>query len=138
MTKRAPRKQKVDVDVGAIAAASQGPGTSTDATSDVAASLAQDAARREKEKERLHRKKPSEEVRRPRKLTTTFSDPGFPDRIRAVAEAWGWIAPDGRRPNASKVVEFLVTHSYSLADAEEGKVPEDVWQAFDPKPRHAL
>jgi hypothetical protein len=131
MTKRAPRKQKVEVNADAVSAATQGFTTGAQATSDVAAGLAQTAARREREKERLHKKRPSEEVRRPRKLTTTFSDSTFPDRIRAIAKNWGWLGPDGRRPNASKVVEFLLTHNYTLADAEEGRIPNEVWQTYE-------
>jgi hypothetical protein len=52
-------------------------------------------------------------------------------RIRAIAKNWGWLGPDGRRPNASKVVEFLLTHNYTLADAEEGRIPNEVWQTYE-------
>jgi hypothetical protein len=52
--------------------------------------------------------RPSEVRRRERRLTVTFSSPDIPERLRALARAWGWVAPDGKSPAVSRVVEFLL------------------------------
>lgn len=52
--------------------------------------------------------RPSEVRRRERQLSVTFSSAEIPERIRELARAWGWVAPDGVSPAVSRVVEFLL------------------------------
>jgi hypothetical protein len=133
MTKRLERRQQVQIDRASLAAATQAQSPPAgDATSAIAANLAKEQATREKESERLHPKRPSEIRRRKRKVTITFSDFFYVDRLRRLAEVWQWVGPDGRRPNTSKVVEFLVRHPYTLEDAEQGNIPEEVWKNWEP------
>jgi hypothetical protein len=133
MTKRAPRRQKVEVDQDSLAAVTQAePPPPRDATSHVAASLAREQVTKEREAERKHPRRPSEVLRKGRKLTTTFSDSMYVDRLREQARTWRWFGPDGRRPHTSKIIEFLVTHPYTLEDAERGRIPDEVWKNWEP------
>jgi len=68
--------------------------------------------------------RPSEERRRERQLSVTFSSPDIPERLRALARAWGWVAPDGKSPAVSRVVEVLLVGMLEEAEraAEEGSV----------------
>lgn len=52
--------------------------------------------------------RPSEVRRRDRQLSVTFSSADIPERLRGLARAWGWVAPDGESPAVSRVVEFLL------------------------------
>ena len=52
--------------------------------------------------------RPSEVRRRERQLSVTFSSPDIPERLRQLARAFGWVAPDGKSPAVSRVVEFLL------------------------------
>jgi len=60
--------------------------------------------------------RPSEVRRRERQLSVTFSDPEIPERLRALARAWGWVAPDGASPAVSRVVEALVVPALEEAE----------------------
>jgi hypothetical protein len=134
MTKRLERRQSVEIDQASLAAATRVlPPAAGDATSSVAATLAKEQIEKEKEAERQHKKKPSEVIRGRRKLTATFSDSMYVDRLRVQAETWHWFGPDGRRPNTSKLVEFLITHPYTLEDAEQGRIPEETWKDWEPE-----
>jgi hypothetical protein len=134
MTRRPERRQTVDIDQSSLAAATQAQSPPAgDATSTVAANLAKEQATKEKESDRVHRKRPSEARRIKRKVTTTFSDSFYVDRLRQQATVWQWFGPDGRRPNTSKIIEFFVLHPYTLEDAEQGKVPEEVWKNWEPE-----
>ena len=64
--------------------------------------------------------RPSERRRRDRKLSVTFSQADIPDRIRDLAEEWGLVAPDGRSPYTSAVVEYLLVPR--LEAAERGEI----------------
>ena len=64
--------------------------------------------------------RPSERRRRARQLTVTFSDEEIPERLRRLAGRWGMVAPDGRQPHTSAVVEHLVMPR--LEAAERGEV----------------
>lgn len=64
--------------------------------------------------------RPSEKRRRQRQLSVTFSDASIPNRLRALAKQWGVLGPDGRRPNFSKVIEYLLLPQ--LEAAEEGRI----------------
>ena len=64
--------------------------------------------------------RPSEKRRRARKMTVTFSDERLPRRIKALTKQWGMIGPDGRRPNFSAVVEYLLLSQ--LEAAERGEI----------------
>ena len=133
MTKRPERRQSVEIDQTSLVAATRAQSLPTgDATSSVAANLAKEQATKEKESDRLHKKRPSEIRRRKRKVTTTFSDSFYVDRLRQQAIVWRWFGPDGRRPNTSKVIEFLVLHPYTLEDTEQGRVPEEIWKNWEP------
>lgn len=80
------------------------------------------AALRAGNRRRKYPRTPSEERRTARRIGVTFSDESIPERLRALAERWGWIAPDGRSPNVSAVVEFLLLPQ--LRRAESGETPE--------------
>jgi hypothetical protein len=69
---------------------------------------------------RATRVRPSEKRRKRRRLGVTFSKPSTPDRIRKLALAWGLYAPDGKSPNVSAVVEFLIMPR--LEEAERGEI----------------
>ncbi len=64
--------------------------------------------------------RPSEKRRRRRLVGVTFSDPAIPERLRALASEWGMVGPDGKRPNVSALVEYLLLPR--LAEAEAGKI----------------
>ncbi len=64
--------------------------------------------------------RPSEKRRRKRQLSVTFSSEDIPERIKALAERWGMYGPDGKRPNFSAVVEYLLTPQ--LEAAERGEI----------------
>jgi hypothetical protein len=53
-------------------------------------------------------------------MTVTFSDERLPRRIKALTRQWGMIGPDGRRPNFSAVVEYLLLSQ--LEAAERGEI----------------
>ena len=69
--------------------------------------------------------RPAEKRRRRRQMSVTFSSEEIPDRLRALAERWEMMAPDGRRPNFSAVIEYLLMPR--LEAAENGKIgpPEE-------------
>lgn len=69
--------------------------------------------------------RPAERRRRRRQLSVTFSieNADLPDRIRALARDWGLVAPDGRSPNVSAVVEVLVLAS--IGEAEQAETREE-------------
>ena len=69
--------------------------------------------------------RPSEKRRRRRKLTVTFKDPSIPDRLRDLARKWGCVAPDGRSPNTSAVVEYLIRSILEAAEVGELKPPQE-------------
>jgi hypothetical protein len=133
MTKRPERRQKVDIDQSSLAAATQAQSPPAgDATSSIAANLAKEQATKEKESDRKHKRRPSEARRVKRKVTATLSDSFYVDRLRQQAIVWQWFGPDGRRPNTSKIIEFLILHPYTLEDAEQGRVPEEIWTSWEP------
>ena len=61
----------------------------------------------------------AEKRRRKRQLPVTFSDPGIPERLRALARRWDLTGPDGKRPNYSAVVEHLLASQIELAEQGE-------------------
>lgn len=69
--------------------------------------------------------RPAERRRRARRISVTFSDAEIPERLRSLARTWGLVAPDGRSPNVSAVVEALVMPL--LCQAEAGDfVPDEL------------
>lgn len=68
--------------------------------------------------------RPAERRRRARKLGVTFSSAGIPDRLRALALDWGLMAPDGRSPNVSALVEYLLVPQLEAAEAGQVEPPE--------------
>lgn len=60
--------------------------------------------------------RPSEVRRRGRQLSVTFSSEEIPERLRALARAWGWVAPDGVSPAVSRVVEALLVPALEKAE----------------------
>ena len=76
--------------------------------------------RRPAARERRTPVRPSEKRRKRRKLTVTFSTPDMPRRLRTLAERWGFVGPDGQRPNVSALVEYLLTSQVEAA--ETGKI----------------
>ena len=68
--------------------------------------------------------RPSEKRRRRRLLGVTFSSEEIPQRLRDLAERWGMVGPDGRRPNVSAVVEYLLVPQLEAAEAGEIDPPE--------------
>jgi len=75
----------------------------------------------EEEEEKEERKVyPSEERRKNRAVLVTFSDQDIPERIRSQALEWKMIAPDGRSPAVSKLVEYLLMPR--LEAAEQGLI----------------
>lgn len=69
--------------------------------------------------------RPSEKRRRGRQLSITFSDAGIPDRLRELAGRWGLLASDGRSPNTSRLVEYLLLSRLEAAERGELGPPED-------------
>jgi len=70
-------------------------------------------------------RRPAEKRRRARRVNVTFSDAEIPERLRALAREWDMVAPDGRSPNVSAVVEALVMPL--LCQAEAGDfVPDEL------------
>jgi hypothetical protein len=71
--------------------------------------------------------RPSERRRRARQLSATFSEENgdVPSRLRALAERWGIFGPDGTRPSASAVLEYLLMPR--LEAAEKGEVTPPGW-----------
>ena len=80
--------------------------------------------RRPPAKERRTPVRPSEKRRRKRKLTVTFSTPDMPQRLRTLANRWGFVGPDGQRPNVSALVEYLLTSQVEAAEAGVVKPPD--------------
>lgn len=66
--------------------------------------------------------RPSERRRKKRMLTTTFSSPDIPNRVRALAERWGLFTAAGR-PNHSAVVEYLLLPRLEAAERGEIEPP---------------
>jgi hypothetical protein len=69
--------------------------------------------------------RPAEKRRRARQLSVTFSTPDIPQRIKALARQWEMFGPDGKRPNFSAVVEYLLLSQLEAAEAGEIAPPED-------------
>jgi hypothetical protein len=71
--------------------------------------------------------RPSERRRRDRQLSVTFSPENgdAPERLRALALAWGWKGPDGRSANYSAVVEYLLMPQLEAAEAGKIRPPGD-------------
>ncbi len=69
--------------------------------------------------------RPAEKRRRARQLTVTFSDEDIPQRLRVLAEQWGMVAPDGRSPRVSALVEYLLLPRLEAAEAGEIDPPEE-------------
>jgi hypothetical protein len=65
--------------------------------------------------------RPSEQRRRSRQVTVTFSDANIPERLRNLAKQWEMTGPDGRRPNVSGLVEYLLLPRLGAAIA--GEIP---------------
>ncbi len=63
--------------------------------------------------------RPSEKRRHQRKVTVTFSNEDIPQQLRSLAERWGMYGPDGRRPNVSGLVEYLLLPRLGAAIADE-------------------
>ena len=63
--------------------------------------------------------RPSEKRRRGRRLGLTFSDGEIVERLRELAQRWGLVAPDGRSPNVSAVVEYLLLPRLEAAERGE-------------------
>ena len=72
--------------------------------------------------------RPSEKRRRKRQLTVTFSSENadVPQRLRDLAERWGMYGPDGRRPNTSALVEYLLMPHLEAAERGELNPPGGV------------
>lgn len=72
--------------------------------------------------------RPSEKRRRPRRMGVTFSheNADVPDRLRALARRWGLVAPDGKSPNVSAVVEYLLMSQLEAAERGEIIPPEGI------------
>lgn len=81
------------------------PATDTDV---IAAALARRA--------RARPPRPSERARTPRRLSVTFRDAEIPERLRALALAWEMLAPDGKSPNVSAVIEALLLPALEAAE----------------------
>jgi len=69
--------------------------------------------------------RPSEKRRRHRRVGVTFSDPEIPERLRRLALRWGLLAPDGRSPNVSRLVEYLLLPELERAERGEVGPPEE-------------
>lgn len=67
--------------------------------------------------------RPAERRRRGRRVGVTFSDAGIPERLRELALRWGLLAPDGRSPNVSAVVEYLLMSQLDAAEAGDLEPP---------------
>ena len=67
--------------------------------------------------------RPSEKRRRRRQLSVTFTSEDIPRRIKALAERWGMYGPDGKRPNFSAVVEYLLLPQLEAAERGELDAP---------------
>jgi len=65
--------------------------------------------------------RPTERRRQQRMTTITFSDPNILDRLRNLAQQWGWLTNNGS-PHVSRVVEHLLLPR--LEDAEKSLAPE--------------
>jgi len=63
--------------------------------------------------------RPSERRRRTRRVGVSFSDESIPERLRALARQWGMVAPDGRSPGVSRVIEYLLVGVLELAEVGE-------------------
>ena len=69
--------------------------------------------------------RPAEKRRRRRQVGLTFSSAETPRRLRTLAETWGMVAPDGRTPNISAVVEYLLLPQLDAAETGELPPPEE-------------
>ncbi len=69
--------------------------------------------------------RPTEKKRKSRMMSVTFSDSFILDRLRALAERWGMIAPDGRSPNVSGLVEYLLLPQLEAAERGQIAPPEE-------------
>jgi len=49
----------------------------------------------------------------------TFSDTNIPERLRELARRWGMLAPDGKSPNVSALVEYLLLPRLEAAEHGE-------------------
>lgn len=67
--------------------------------------------------------RPSEKRRRKRQLSLTFTGEDIPQRVKALAERWGMYGPDGKRPNFSAVVEYLLLPQLEAAERGELDAP---------------
>jgi hypothetical protein len=65
--------------------------------------------------------RPTDRRRQQRMTTITFSDPNILDRLRNLAQQWGWLTNNGS-PHVSRVVEHLLLPG--LEDAEQSLTPE--------------
>ncbi len=63
-------------------------------------------------------KSPSERRRKGRQVSVTFSTPEIPKRLRALALERGMLAPDGRSPSVSAVVEWLLLPALEEAEGD--------------------
>jgi len=68
---------------------------------------------------RKQARRPAEKRRKARQVSVTFSTPEIPARLRALALEWGLLAPDGRSPSVSAVVERLLVPALEAAEAGE-------------------
>ena len=91
--------------------------------------IADEVSRSQQEREEEQAKKrtsPSEVKRKARRMIVTFSDEAICDRVRALAERWGWKTKGGL-PNTRKLIEYLLLPQ--LLAAEKGEIappePED-------------
>jgi len=96
--------------------------TGTHATG-VVSTLVEEQIRQE-DPQRQRRLSPTERRRLRRQACVTFSTPDLVERLRALADRWGWRAGNSR-PNVSRVVEYLILPR--LEAAERGEL--------DPKPQ---
>ena len=82
-------------------------------------------ARPPKRQKRKNPLRPSERRRKKRMLTTTFSRPSIPRRVRALTEQWGMYTSAGH-PNHSAVLEHLLLPRLEAAERGEILPPTEV------------
>lgn len=68
--------------------------------------------------------RPAERRRAGRRISVTFSTEDIPGRLRALAVRWGLVAPDGKSPHVSAVVEYLLRPQIEAAERGEICSPE--------------
>ena len=79
--------------------------------------------------------RPSEQRRKQRMLTVTFSDAKTPARIRALAEKWGLFTAAGQ-PNLSAVIETLLLPALKEAEQQKGAASKPTARRADSKKPH--